>query len=107
MTFCLFAFLQIDFGEVDFGDNAIDFGNDIDFSAVNTDNITLEQGDIHWGEGGMDDLKAEISLADSGITSESANGVAKGSEAYTILDSPSHREQFIDELYEVRSNSIF
>lgn len=94
--------MQIDFGDnaVDFGDNAIDFGNDIDFSSVDTGNITLEQDDIDWGDGLTEDVN--ISLADSGITSKSSDGVAKGSEAYIILDSPSHREQFIDELYEVK-----
>lgn len=30
-------------------------------------------------------------------------GKAKGAEAYTILDSPTYRDQFIDELYELES----
>jgi hypothetical protein len=38
-----------------------------------------------------------IVVEDSGIS----GGVAKNEEAYSILDSPVHREQFLDEIYEV------
>lgn len=98
---------QIDFG----GDEGeIDFGNDIDFGELNEANteVTLETGDIDWGidEANADEIDFDISLKDSGITVESSGmegGVAKNGEALTVLDSPIYREQFLDELFEVRS----
>lgn len=89
--------------QIDFGDGEIDFGNDIDFS----ENVTLEAGgDIDWGEdqAAVNEIDFNISLEDSGIKVESsglAGGVAKNEQALTILDSPSYREQFLDELFEV------
>lgn len=98
---------QIDFGGDD-GNGEIDFGNDIDFGELNEANtdVTLETGDIDWGidEANADEINFDISLKDSGITVESSGmegGVARNSEALTVLDSPAYREQFLDELFEV------
>lgn len=100
--------------EIDFGDNgAIDFGGDngaIDFGA----DITLEEGDIDWGNlDNVDNnpaINAEIdfniSLEESGIVVEDAGidgGVAKGNDAYGILDNPRTRNQIIDDLMELEA----
>lgn len=67
--------------------------------------VTLETGDIDWGNDEVSaDINFDISLKDSGITVESSGmegGLAKNNEALTVLDNPSHREQFLDELFEV------
>lgn len=95
---------EIDFGE---GEGEIDFGNDIDFGAIESGSeVTLETGDIDWGldEPNTDEINFDISLKDSGITIESSGmegGIARNNEALTVLDSPSYREQFLDELFEV------
>lgn len=95
--------------QIDFGNGEIDFGNDIDFS----ENVTLEAGDdIDWGEdqAAVNEIDFNISLEDSGIKVESSGlggGVAKNDQALTILDSPSYREQFLDELFEVIRRSAF
>lgn len=88
--------------------------NDYNFDDGNEE-INLEVGDIDWGdtepqgaevvaEGA--DIDFEISLEESGIVVEqtgTSGGVAAGSEAYTLLDSPKYRDQFIDELYELEA----
>lgn len=71
--------------------------------------MTLESGDIDWGDDGNADSAADkidfdISLKESGIEVQSsglAGGIAKNEEALLILDSPQYRERFIDELFEV------
>lgn len=102
----MFPFLQIDFG--DDGEGGIDFGEDIDFGDLNAAEagVTLQTGDIDWGcdEPNADEIDFDISLKDSGITVESSGmegGVARNNEALTLLDSPTYREQFLDELFEV------
>lgn len=103
--------MQIDFGGDDDGNGEIDFGNDIDFGELNDPNadVTLQTGDIDWGidESNADEINFDISLKDSAITVESSGmegGVARNSEALTVLDSPIHREQFLDELFEVKAH---
>lgn len=69
----------------------------------------MEGGDIDWGgddPAAVNEIDYNISLEDSGIKVESsglAGGVAKNDQALTILDSPSYRDQFLDELFEVTS----
>lgn len=49
-------------------------------------------------------------LQESGIVVEiegQAGSIAKGDEAYSILDSPYYRESLIDELYEVEINTKY
>lgn len=69
-------------------------------------------GNIDWGagieaepiEGNID---FEISLEESGIVVESSGtdgGVASGNYVYTVLDNPSTRSDFIDQLFEVNWN---
>lgn len=103
-------------GEIDFGDHGgaqIDFGDGgIDFGAVEGE-VNLEVGDIDWGapeEGeaaaNVNEIDFNISLEESGIVVEgdgNAGGVAKGEEAYSILDSPVYREKFINELLELEA----
>ncbi|CAD7076802.1 unnamed protein product [Hermetia illucens] len=95
---------EIDFG---FDDITVDTsGGGIDFG---TDEIQLETGDIDWGESievSTTDVDLDVPLDDYGIVVEGVGmdgGKAKGAEAYTILDSPTYRDQFIDELYELES----
>lgn len=75
---------------------------------MNANDVVLETGEIDWGDVGNADIPAEIdfniSLEDSGIKVEGSGlsgGIAKGEEALTLLDSPSHRDQFLDEIFEV------
>lgn len=99
--------------QIDFGEGEIDFGNDIDFGDMGSgEEVTLETGDIDWGaddEANAAEIDFDISIKDSGITIESSGmegGVAKNNEALSVLDSPNHREQFLDELFEVKFEKI-
>lgn len=87
---------------------AIDFDLDeeIDFS----EEVGLDaRDDIDWGDENAEQPIAEeidynISLEESGIVVEAAGhegGVATGSEAYMILDNPTTRSEFINQLFEV------
>ncbi|XP_059054573.1 CDK5RAP3-like protein [Achroia grisella] len=99
--------------QIDFGDNAIDFGS-IDTAAA----IDFGEGDaaveIDWGNidvGPADSVDisssiAEVSLEESGIVVEEqgmGGGVARGKDALTLLDNPTTRNQFIDQLVELES----
>lgn len=87
---------------------------DIDFGDVGGE-IDLEVGDIDWGnvDASSQDVQVDPieidfgdSLEESGIVVEStgcSGGIAKGNEAFTLLDSPKYREQFIDEVYELEA----
>ena len=89
----------IDFGNLDLNEE-IDFGEEINLDAG---------GDIDWGDEDAEQPVAEqidynISLEESGIVVEAAGqegGTARGSEAYTILDNPTTRSEFINQLFEV------
>lgn len=90
----------IDFGDLDL-DGEIDFGEEADLETA--------RGDIDWGEENPEQPVAEeidcnISLEESGIVVEAVGhegGVATGCEAYTILDNPATRAEFINQLFEV------
>lgn len=90
--------------EIDFGDGEIDFGN-------GGDGLEAAEGDIDWGDIQVEahpeaEIDFEISLEESGIVVEGAGmsgGVAKNDEAFTVLDSPKYRDQFLDELYELEA----
>lgn len=81
-------------------DEEIDFGEEVSLDAG---------GDIDWGDEGANQSTAEeidynVSLEESGIVVEAAGhegGVATGSEAYTVLDNPTTRSEFINQLFEV------
>lgn len=101
--------INLDLDEkVELAGNEIDFGAEIDFGG---DEPNLEVGDIDWGEpiadaDNSDPIDFNISLEESGIVVESggqSGGIAKGDEAYTILDSPSYRDQFINDLMEIEA----
>ncbi|KAK8733183.1 hypothetical protein OTU49_006511 [Cherax quadricarinatus] len=85
---------QIDFGDggtIDFGEASgeIDWGN---LTEVNTQTV-------NWDVGEIDNITtADIVVEDSGV----AGGVAKDSEALSVLYNPKTRNQFIDELYELQ-----
>lgn len=96
---------EIDFGveqeqEIDFGQ--LNEGGEIDFGA---------EGDIDWGniesaDGTAEEIDFNISLEESGIVVEAAGidgGIATGNEALTILDNPSSRNEFIDQLLELEA----
>lgn len=85
----------------------------IDYGDLNAGDVTLETGDIDWGDIETiepAEIDYNISLEDSGIKVEGsglAGGVAKGDEALSLLDSPSHRDQFLDEIFEVKILKIY
>ncbi|CAH2085801.1 unnamed protein product [Euphydryas editha] len=98
--------------QIDFGDNAIDFGSEntsgeIDFGDGDTG------GEIDWGNIDVApadvDVSAEvaaISLDESGIVIEEqgvGGGVARGRDALSLLDNTTTRNQFIDQLVELES----
>lgn len=73
-------------------------------------------GEIDWGDENIDEaiedenIDYNISLEESGIVVEAAGhegGIATGSKAYTILDNPSTRNDFINQLFEVCKFCIF
>jgi len=103
--------------QIDFGDEGveIDFGvtDTIDFSDIDSGGADLETGDIDWGNLTTEDTGAtidwgvgesdgdiatvDIVLEESGVE----GGVAKGSEALSVLHNSKTRNQFIDELMEL------
>lgn len=66
--------------------------------------------DIDWGNMEVenvanDDIDFSISLEESGIVVEDAGhdgGTATGNDALTVLDNPATRNDFIDQLFEVK-----
>ncbi|EZA50664.1 CDK5RAP3-like protein [Ooceraea biroi] len=92
----------IDFGSLDLN-GEIDFGEEVDLNAG---------GDIDWGDTGDAEQPAaaqidyDVSLEESGIVVESAGyegGTATGPEAYTVLDNPATRSEFINQLFELEA----
>lgn len=98
--------LQIDFGDNidDANFSGLDLNGAIDFGDVNL----AAEGDIDWGDVNVEqiaegEIDYNISL-ESGIVVEADGhdgGVATGKEALTVLDNPSTRNEFIDQLFEV------
>lgn len=99
--------------EIDFGTSSesttsaemIDFG-ECDLNST----ITLETGDIDWGAEETapttGEIDFKIQLEEYGIVVEGMGmdgGIAKGDQAYTILDSPNYRTRFLDEIYELEA----
>lgn len=95
--------------QIDFGDNEIDFGDIV----VENNDFTLEESKIDWGTPSTDEefeivehTDVEVSLEESGIVVEKSGmdgGVAKGSDALTVLDNPKTRDQVINELLELNA----
>ncbi|KMQ98640.1 cdk5 regulatory subunit-associated protein 3 [Lasius niger] len=91
----------IDFGNLDLNQE-IDFGEEVNLDAG---------GDIDWGDEGAEqpaaaEIDYNISLEESGIVVEAAGhegGVATGCDAYTILDNPITRSEFINQLFELEA----
>lgn len=108
---------EIDFGDdnggasstisgeiIDFGELNLESGEGIDFGDAG------EGGDIDWGIESTPaeavEINFDIPVEEYGIVVEGAGmdgGVAKGDQAYTLLDSPNYRERFTDELYELEA----
>lgn len=72
--------------------------------------VSLDTGDIDWGEieivDDTNEVAFDISLEESGIEVASSGmdgGVARGAEAYTLMDSSTYRDKFFDELYELEA----
>ena len=115
---------KLDFGDedeengadesIDFGDGSIDFGGggeQIDFG--NTDDVELDSGaDIDWGNLGSsgddagggeidwsaaDDATVEITVEDGGVS----GGIARDSDALSLLDNRRTRTLILDELAEL------
>ena len=84
--------------------SGLDLNGTVDFGDVSLEG----EGEIDWGDINVEQIAdAEIDYNvsfESGIVVESAGndgGVATGKEALTILDNPSTRNDFIDQLFEV------
>lgn len=106
-------------------DNAIDFGDGsrsaIDFGSLDNDStagfqssgVSIEGGDIDWGISTVEspgetgnEIDFSISLEESGIVVECSGtkgGVARDTEALTLLDNLTTRNMFIDDLSELES----
>lgn len=89
---------------IDFGELNLESGEGIDFGDAG------EGGDIDWGIESTPaeavEINFDIPVEEYGIVVEGAGmdgGVAKGDQAYTLLDSPNYRERFTDELYELEA----
>lgn len=79
--------------EVNFGvtvEDGVDWGISLEPSAENADSI-------NWGE--TDIAPIEIEVVDTGT--DCPDGVARGEDALTLLETPQTRNQFIDELMEL------
>jgi hypothetical protein len=99
----------------DIDDEQIDFGNgnEIDFGDINVENNDFDFGEskIDWGTPSTDEefeivshMDVEISLEESGIVVEKSGmdgGIARGTDALTVLDNPKTRDQIINELMEL------
>ncbi|XP_029154958.1 CDK5 regulatory subunit-associated protein 3 [Nylanderia fulva] len=103
---CERSSINVDSNTIDFGD--LDLNQEIDFG----EEVNLDAGgDIDWGnEDAEQPVAAEIdyniSLEESGIVVEAAGhegGVATESEAYTVLDNPTTRSEFINQLFELEA----
>ncbi|XP_016979554.2 CDK5RAP3-like protein [Drosophila rhopaloa] len=106
------AATEIDFGTDDNGGTSstvsaeiIDYG---DFGSG--DLQENDGGNIDWGiESAPTDaveINFDIPVEEYGIVVEGTGmdgGTAKGDQAYTLLDSPSYRDRFLDEIFELES----
>jgi len=88
--------------EIDIEEPADVTSQELDFSCLDTNTDGIECVDIDWSDlnGGDGDINwtDEMEVVDK---DDAACGVAKGEEALTILDNPSTRIQFVDNLYEL------
>ncbi|XP_063230734.1 CDK5 regulatory subunit-associated protein 3 [Bacillus rossius redtenbacheri] len=93
----------IDFGDFDNAgsDSGIDFGKE----------SMQESGEVDWGikitsADGITNETADISVEGSGIEVESSGvegGVARGEEAYTVMDNPATKNTLLDDLKELEA----
>ncbi|XP_066589774.1 CDK5RAP3 protein homolog [Prorops nasuta] len=98
---------EIDFGEIDFnvdlssGDNAnVNVVDEIDWGGIGAEGTDNNEGDFN------SEIDFNITLEESGIIVEAAGhdgGAATGNEAYTILDNPKTRNEFINQLFELEA----
>nr|XP_031838396.1 CDK5 regulatory subunit-associated protein 3 [Nomia melanderi] len=93
--------IGIDFGDIDLN-GGVNFDGDINLE---------DSGEIDWGDGNVEevapgDIDYNVSLEESGIVVEAAGhegGIATGTDAYTVLDNPSTRNDFMDQLFELEA----
>lgn len=112
--------IEIDDSDEEKNSDEIDFGDDIDFGDVNTEtNIDfavtpMSEGDIDWGTLNtieddfeiVDHVDLDINLEESGIVVEKSGldgGIAKGNDAYTILDNPNTQDLVLNDLMELKA----
>lgn len=94
--------VEIDFGEIDLNKGNINLVDDANLDA---------EGEIDWNIENIEEVPPgnidyNISLEESGIVVEAAGhegGIAIGIEAYTVLDNPSTRNDFINQLIELEA----
>lgn len=102
--------LSIDFGEEADVPNKVDELNIdvIDYDIDDIASLNVDTSGITSTAGAEDkvEINFDIPLDEYGIVVESVNtngSIAKGDQAFTLLDSPVYRERFLDELYELES----
>ncbi|GJQ77860.1 hypothetical protein Trydic_g16114 [Trypoxylus dichotomus] len=112
--------IEIDDSDEEKNSEEIDFADDIDFGDVNTENnVTFEitpmsEGDIDWGTLNtieddfeiVEHVDLDINLEESGIVVEKSGldgGIAKGNDAYTLLDNPSTQDLILNDLMELKA----
>ncbi|XP_037948240.1 CDK5RAP3-like protein [Teleopsis dalmanni] len=109
---------EIDFGCDDNGGTSstisaeiIDFGDlNLENNTVNYDLSETEGAEIDWGieTSAADNVEVsfDVPIEEYGIVVEGVGmdgGVAKGEQAYTLLDAPNYRNRILDELYELEA----
>jgi len=72
--------------------------DELDFSCLDADTGGIECVDIDWSDGGDIKWSDEVEVVQK---DDAACGVAKDSEALTVLDNPTTRAQFLDNLHEL------
>lgn len=112
--------IEIDDSDEEKTSEEIDFGDDIDFGDVNTESnidfavTPMSEGDIDWGTLNtieddfeiVDHVDLDINLEESGIVVEKSGldgGVAKGNDAYSILDNPRTQDLISNDLMELKA----
>ncbi|NWR38211.1 CK5P3 protein, partial [Tachuris rubrigastra] len=76
---------------------AAEGGDDIDWG-ITVEPSPKQEGGIDWGDGGDEEVQITVLEAGAEVPEE---GVARGSDALTVLENPETRNQFIDELMEL------
>ncbi|KAK4873182.1 hypothetical protein RN001_015211 [Aquatica leii] len=91
----------------------IDFGDEIDFGDSIDVRVDADKNEIDWGSLSNDDGfeivdhgDFDVNLDDTGIVVEKTGndgGIARGTDAFTVLDNPKTRDTFLNDLIELEA----